>query len=82
MRDQCRWFGGMVGNHVADIVAKYGADGTVPQALTDYIKGREGYDYNEHGKAGNDHVDFVPDEIVDRFCVLGTAPSTSPSSRS
>src|SRR3954447_230684 len=27
MRDQCRWFGGMVGNHVADIVAKYGASG-------------------------------------------------------
>ena len=23
-RDQCRWFGGMVGNHVADIVARYG----------------------------------------------------------
>jgi probable F420-dependent oxidoreductase len=73
MRDQCRWFGGMVGNHVADIVAKYGDDGTVPKALTDYIKGREGYDYNEHGKAGNTHTDFVPDEIVDRFCVLGTA---------
>ncbi|MFB9314301.1 TIGR03842 family LLM class F420-dependent oxidoreductase [Nocardioides plantarum] len=72
MRDQCRWFGGMVGNHVADIVAKYGDSGDVPQALTDYIKGREGYDYNSHGKAGNDHVDFVPDEIVDRFCLLGT----------
>jgi alkanesulfonate monooxygenase SsuD/methylene tetrahydromethanopterin reductase-like flavin-dependent oxidoreductase (luciferase family) len=27
MRDQCRWFGGMVGNHVADIVARYGDDG-------------------------------------------------------
>ncbi|HEY4096923.1 MAG TPA: TIGR03842 family LLM class F420-dependent oxidoreductase, partial [Baekduia sp.] len=25
-RDQCRWFGGMVGNHVADIVARYGGD--------------------------------------------------------
>ena len=73
MRDQCRWFGGMVGNHVADIVAKYGAGGAVPQALTDYIEGRKGYDYNSHGKAHNDHVDFVPDEIVDRFCVLGTA---------
>ena len=72
MRDQCRWFGGMVGNHVADIVAKYGDTGDVPQALTDYIKGREGYDYNSHGKAGNDHVDFVPDEIIDRFCLLGT----------
>jgi len=73
MRDQTRWFGGMVGNHVADIVAKYGAHGTVPDALTDYIRGREGYDYNTHGKAENDHVDFVPDEIVERFCVLGSA---------
>lgn len=73
MRDQCRWFGGMVGNHVADIVAKYGMHGTVPDALTEYIKGREDYDYNEHGRAGNVHTQFVPDEIVDRFCLLGTA---------
>lgn len=73
MRDQCRWFGGMVGNHVADIVAKYGTGGAIPQALTDYIQGRESYDYNEHGKAGNSHAAFVPDEIVERFCVMGTA---------
>ena len=73
MRDQNRWFGGMVGNHVADIVAKYGEGSAVPKALTDYIKGREGYDYNEHGRAGNTHANFVPDEIVDRFCLLGTA---------
>ena len=70
-RDQCRWFGGMVGNHVADLVARYGDSGAVPTALTDYIKGREGYDYNEHGQAGNTHTDFVPDEIVDRFCIIG-----------
>lgn len=73
MRDQCRWFGGMVGNHVADIVSKYGEGSAVPKALTDYIKGREGYDYNQHGQAGNTHADFVPDEIVERFCVLGSA---------
>ncbi len=73
MRDQVRWFGGMVGNHVADIVTRYGADGGVPAALTDYIAGRQGYDYNEHGRAGNTHADFVPDEIVDRFCILGDA---------
>ncbi|QKJ18444.1 TIGR03842 family LLM class F420-dependent oxidoreductase [Microbacterium hominis] len=74
MRDQCRWFGGMVGNHVADIVAKYGHHGdAVPEALTDYIDKRTGYDYNTHGRSDNDHVDFVPDEIVDRFCILGTA---------
>jgi alkanesulfonate monooxygenase SsuD/methylene tetrahydromethanopterin reductase-like flavin-dependent oxidoreductase (luciferase family) len=62
----------MVGNHVAEIVGRYGADGAaVPQALTDYIAGREGYDYNEHGRAGNTHTAFVPDEIVDRFCLIG-----------
>jgi probable F420-dependent oxidoreductase len=72
MREQCRWFGGMVGNHVADIVAKYGEGADFPQVLTDYIKGREDYDYNEHGRAGNTHTEFVPDEIVDRFCLLGT----------
>ncbi|WP_419838084.1 TIGR03842 family LLM class F420-dependent oxidoreductase [Candidatus Poriferisodalis sp.] len=73
-RDQCRWFGGMVGNHVADLTERYGdSGGGVPQALTDYIKGRRGYDYAEHGRAGNVHADFVPDEVIDRFCVLGDA---------
>ncbi|MEU4765827.1 TIGR03842 family LLM class F420-dependent oxidoreductase [Actinosynnema sp. NPDC023794] len=70
-RDQLRWFGGMVGNHVADLVARYGDSGAVPTALTDYIKDREGYDYAHHGKAGNRSTDFVPDSIVDRFCLLG-----------
>lgn len=72
MREQCRWFGGMVGNHVADIVSKYGQGSSVPKALTDYIAGRQGYDYNEHGRAGNSHTQFVPDEIVERFCLLGS----------
>ncbi|OLF12847.1 LLM class F420-dependent oxidoreductase [Actinophytocola xinjiangensis] len=72
-RDQLRWFGGMVGNHVADLVARYGESGPVPHELTDYIRGREGYDYAHHGKAGNPSTDFVPDEIVDRFCLVGPA---------
>ncbi|MGI9197703.1 MAG: TIGR03842 family LLM class F420-dependent oxidoreductase [Candidatus Nanopelagicales bacterium] len=70
-RNQLRWFGGMVGNHVADIVERYGEGGGVPKALTDYIKERQGYDYNQHGRAGNTHTDFVPDEIIDRFCIIG-----------
>ena len=71
-REQCRWFGGMVGNHVADIVKRYGEGGDIPRALTDYIKAREGYDYSHHGRVGNPDTEFVPDEIVERFCVLGT----------
>ncbi|WP_031223995.1 TIGR03842 family LLM class F420-dependent oxidoreductase [Agrococcus pavilionensis] len=72
-RDQSRWFGGMVGNHVSDIVGRYGKGSAIPDDLASYIEERTGYDYNTHGKAENDHVDFVPDAIVDRFCVLGTA---------
>jgi probable F420-dependent oxidoreductase len=71
-RDQCRWFGGMVGNHVADLVTRYGeTSAAVPAALTGYIKGREGYDYSHHGRADNRSTDFVPDEVVERFCLLG-----------
>ena len=71
-REQLRWFGGMVGNHVADIVARYGGRSIdVPRALTDYVEGRREYDYAHHGRSGNPSVDFVPDDIVDRFCVLG-----------
>ncbi|MHB1582132.1 MAG: TIGR03842 family LLM class F420-dependent oxidoreductase [Acidimicrobiales bacterium] len=72
-RDQVRWFGGMVGNHVADLVSRYGHEsGAVPRELTDYIEQRKGYDYRHHGRAGNPDTEFVPDQIVDRFCLLGT----------
>jgi probable F420-dependent oxidoreductase len=71
-RDQVRWFGGMVGNHVADLVKRYGPDtDLVPEALLSYVENREGYDYAEHGKATSTHVDFVTDAIIDRFCLLG-----------
>lgn len=72
-RDQLRWFGGMVGNHVVDLVNRYGEnDPNIPAALTDYIRAHQEYDYAHHGKAGNPSTDFVPDEIVDRFCIVGT----------
>jgi len=71
-REQCRWFGGMVGNHVADLVSRYGEHSSmVPEALTAYIKDRHGYDYSHHGRVDNPDTTFVPDEIVDRFCLIG-----------
>jgi len=71
-REQVRWFPALVSNHVVDLVNKY-ATSDLPQALTDYIKAREGYDYTDHGRTGAEHAEFVPDDVVDRFCVLGTA---------
>src|SRR5687767_12245355 len=72
-RDQVRWFPAMVSNHVRDLIARYGADGSVvPKALTDYVPDETGYDYDEHSRVGAKHGAFVSDEICDRFCVLGT----------
>ncbi len=73
-REQVRWFPAMVSNHVRDLIARYGADGSVvPRALTDYVPTETGYDYDEHSRVGAKHGEFVSDEICDRFCVLGTS---------
>ena len=50
-----------------------GPDGDIPHALTDYMRDAHDYDYAHHGRAGNPDTAFVPDAIVDHFCVLGTA---------
>ena len=72
-REQVRWFPAMVSNHVVELIERYGADGDkVPAALTDYVKARKFYDYNDHSRVGAAHGEFVTDEICDRFCVLGT----------
>jgi hypothetical protein len=36
------------------------------------VKARKFYDYKDHSRVGAKHGDFVTDDIVDRFCVLGT----------
>jgi len=69
-RDHVRWFPAMVGNHVADLVQKYHS-GEVPQDLTDYIEGREGYDYRQHADKDSDHLKFIPNNIIDRFAIVG-----------
>ena len=67
-----RWFPAMVGNHVADIVEKYGTEGQhVPKSLTDYIEKRRGYDYSKHGQSDNPYLDFITPDVVESFCVLG-----------
>ncbi len=61
----------MVGNHVADLVERYHS-GELPQAFTNYIKGRKGYDYKEHADKDAEHLDFISDEIIERFSILGS----------
>lgn len=70
-REQVRWFPAMVSNHVVDLVHRY-ASTELPRELTEFIAARDHYDYADHGRTGAEHASFVTDEVVDRFCVLGT----------
>jgi probable F420-dependent oxidoreductase len=70
-RDRTRWFPALVSNHVVDLVNKYPREG-LPEALTGYIRDREGYDYHHHAEVGSSNAGFVGDEVTDRFCVLGS----------
>ena len=71
-RDRLRWFPALVGNHIADILRHHEPE-TLPEELHSYVQGRAEYDYRLHTRQGADHSGYVPDEIVDRFTVLGTA---------
>jgi len=67
-----KWFPAMVGNHVADIVERYGTDSdAIPEALSSYIENRKGYDYSKHGQSDNPYLDFITEDVVKSFCVLG-----------
>jgi probable F420-dependent oxidoreductase len=70
-RERTRWFPALVSNHVVDLVNKYPRE-QLPEALTGYIRDREGYDYHHHAEVGSSNARFVGDEVTDRFCVLGS----------
>lgn len=69
-RDRVRWFPALVGNHVVDLVNKHQGD-DLPAGLTAYIRNRQGYDYLHHAEVGSSNAEFVTDDIVDRFCLVG-----------
>jgi type IV secretory pathway component VirB8 len=64
----------MVGNHIADIVERYGSDSAaIPVSLASYIENRRGYDYQKHGQSDNPFLDFITPDVVEDFAVLGSA---------
>ncbi len=69
-RDRVRWFPALVSNHVVDLVSRYKPE-ELPPELTAYIKDRKGYNYLHHAEVGSGNSEFVTDEVVDRFCIVG-----------
>lgn len=45
---------------------------SLEKIMTDYIEQRRGYDYSKHGQSDNPYLDFISEDIVKSFCVLGT----------
>jgi probable F420-dependent oxidoreductase len=70
-RERVRWFPALVSNHVVDLVNKYDPQ-DLPPALTAYVHDRKGYDYLHHAEVGSSNAAFVGDDVVDRFCVVGS----------
>jgi probable F420-dependent oxidoreductase len=71
-RDQVRWFPALVSNHVVDLVSRYKPE-ELPEELISYIRDRKGYNYLHHAEVGSSNAEFVTDDIVDRFCIVGPA---------
>jgi probable F420-dependent oxidoreductase len=69
-RDHVRWFPALVSNHVMDLISKYKPE-ELPPALTSFVKNRGAYDYHHHCEVGSDNANFVSDEVIDRFCIVG-----------
>lgn len=69
-RDRVRWFPALVSNHVVDLVSRYKPE-ELPPELTAFIRDREGYNYLHHAEVGSSNAQFVTDEVVDRFCIVG-----------
>jgi len=69
-RDKVRWFPALVSNHVMDLISKYKPE-DLPASLTSFVKDRGKYDYLHHCEVGSDNANFVTDEVIDRFCLVG-----------
>jgi probable F420-dependent oxidoreductase len=71
-RERVRWFPALVSNHVMDLIRQYKPE-DLPAALTSYVQDRGHYDYQHHCEVESDNANFVSDEVVDRFCLVGPA---------
>jgi len=69
-RDRVRWFPALVSNHILDLISKYKPE-ELPESLTSFVRNRGKYDYLHHCEVGSNNADFVSDEVIDRFCLVG-----------
>jgi hypothetical protein len=54
-----------------DLIRQYKPE-DLPPALTSFVQDRGSYDYKHHCEVDSDNANFVSDEVIDRFCLIGS----------
>jgi hypothetical protein len=53
-----------------DLIARYDP-AQLPPELTAYVRDRPTDDYHQHAEVSSHNAQFVADDVVDRFCIVG-----------
>ncbi|MGH2945161.1 MAG: TIGR03842 family LLM class F420-dependent oxidoreductase [Solirubrobacteraceae bacterium] len=69
-REQVRPVAALVGNHVAEVLRNSGRD-SLPAELEAFVAERPDYDYHHHVKRDTDQSRYVPDDMLERLCLVG-----------
>ena len=75
-RREVRPLGAVVGNHVAEVLRNSGPS-SMPAELAAFVETRPEYDYLQHVHKDAEHSHYVPDQIIDRLCLVGSAAHCS-----
>lgn len=70
-RQKVRALGAVVGNHIAEVL-RNGGPGSMPAEIAAMVAKRGEYDYHQHVVEGAEHASYVPDEWIDRLCIVGS----------
>ena len=77
-RDRCRWEPEILTNLIWQLMRTYGIE-NLPESTTrgfEWLAEKEDWwgehDWSLHGKPDDKHEEMITDEMVDRFCVLGS----------
>jgi probable F420-dependent oxidoreductase len=76
-RDECRYYAGVVANHVLDLLTRYKPEQLPPELVKDMDVFRGRYDYDEHCKPDAKHSRYSTDDMVDRLTIVGDVDACS-----
>src|SRR5262249_28074284 len=69
-RAKCRWAAATAANHLARM-ARASPDHGMPEEVMRIISLKGEYDYYQHAKGDAHHLDYLTDDLIDNFAIVG-----------